>query len=131
MNFRQGTLDDLELIHKIRRAAVFAINSKDIDKSECRAWADARTPEYFAPRVEAGLIVIVENESGEAIAWGSSEGQRVEGIYVSPTSCHCGIGRQLMDQTIRYIVAQWSKQARVGIFFTLSFDCAMPSKKTT
>ena len=114
MNFRRGTLEDLELIHEIRRAAILGITSKKLSRTEHRTWAERRTPEYFAPRVEAGAVVIAENESGEALAWGASVGKRVEGIYVCPESGGCGVGRYLMSELEKQIRQRGNSSARLA-----------------
>ncbi len=114
MNFRKGTLEDLELIHEIRRAAILGISSKEFSRTECRTWAERRSPEYFAPRVETGAVVIVENESGEAIAWGASVGKRVEGIYVRPECGRRGVGRQLMSELEEQIRERGNSSTRLA-----------------
>ena len=114
MNFRKGTLEDLELIHEIRRAAILGITSKELSRTECHTWAERRSPEYFAPRVEAGEVVIVENESGEAIAWGASVGKRVEGIYVRPESGLRGVGRHLMSQLEKQVAVRGNSSAQLA-----------------
>ena len=113
MNFRKGTLEDLELIHEIRRAAILGISSKEFSRTECRTWAERRSPEYFA-RVETGAVVIVENESGEAIAWGASVGKRIEGIYVRPESGRRGVGRQLMSELEEQIRERGNSSTRLA-----------------
>ena len=114
MNFRKGTLEDLELIHEIRRAAILGISSKEFSRTECRTWAERRSPEYFAPRAETGAVVIVENESGEAIAWGASVGNRVEGIYVRPECGRRGVGRQLMSELEEQIRERGNSSTRLA-----------------
>ena len=114
MNFRKGTLEDLELIHEIRRAAILGISSKEFSRTECRTWAERRSPEYFAPRVETGAVVIVENESGEAIAWGATVGKRIEGIYVHPESGRRGVGRQLMSELEEQIRERGNSSTRLA-----------------
>ncbi len=112
VNFRKATLDDLEAIHAIRRAAILGITSNELSRTECCTWAERRSPEHFAPRVEA--VVIVEDESGEAIAWGASVGHRVEGIYVHPESGGRGIGRQLMSALEEQIREHGNSSARLA-----------------
>ena len=114
MNFRKGTLEDLELIHEIRRAAILGISSKEFSRTECHTWAERRSPEYFAPRVETGAVVIVEDESGEAIAWGASVGKRVEGIYVRPECGRRGVGRQLMSELEEQIRERGNSSTRLA-----------------
>ena len=114
MTFRKATLKDLNAIHAIRRSAILAINAKEISQRECHTWANARTPEYFAPRVKVGLVIIVENKQGEMTAWGSSEEQRIEGIYVKPESGHQGIGRLLMERLEKEISKRGYASARLA-----------------
>ena len=114
MNFRKGTVEDLGLIHEIRRAAILGITSNELSRIECRTWAERRSPEYFAPRVETGAVVIVENESGKAIAWGASVGRRVEGIYVRPESGRRGVGRHLMSELEEQIRERGNSSSRLA-----------------
>lgn len=114
MTFRKTTLTDLNAIHALRKAAILAINAKEISPSECRKWANARTPEYFAPRIEAELLIIAKNERGEIIAWGSSDEQRIDGIYVKPELSHRGVGRQLMEKLEKQISKRGYSSARLA-----------------
>lgn len=93
--FRLVTLNDLEAVHDIRRDAILGTESEHFSPSELQTWADRRSPEYFAPRVAEGAIVLVVSEAGP-IAWGSSAADKITGIYVRPSTWRAGVGRSLM-----------------------------------
>ena len=93
--FRVATLNDLEAIHDIRRDSILGIESEHFSPSELHAWAERRSPEFFAPRVEEGAIVLVVSDAGP-IAWGSSAADKITGIYVRPSTWRAGVGCSLM-----------------------------------
>ena len=53
LTIRKASSDDLGIIHDIRRDAILGI-SDDFGVVERQAWADRRSPEFFAERVAAG-----------------------------------------------------------------------------
>src|SRR5712691_7548460 len=63
---RKASSDDLGIIHDIRRDAILGI-SDDFGVIERQAWADRRSPEFFAERVSAGDVVLAV--SGSSGAW--------------------------------------------------------------
>jgi putative acetyltransferase len=93
--FRLARMDDLASIHAIRREAILGISSAEFTPKELQDWAEKRAPEYFAPLVERGLLVLAERE-GVPIAWGSSAENKIEGVYVRPSAGRAGVGRLLV-----------------------------------
>ncbi len=65
VTIREASSDDLDIIHDIRRDAILGIESDDFGVVERQAWADRRSPEFFAERVAAGDVVLaVSGSSG-------------------------------------------------------------------
>ena len=92
---RNASAADLDVIHDIRRDAILGIESEDVGLAERQAWADRRSPEFFAARVAAGEVVLaVSGSSG--LGWGSSSGNYISGVYVRPASGRAGVGRAIM-----------------------------------
>lgn len=91
-----ATIDELDDIHRIRRAAILGIRSPAITEAECLAWAERRSREDFVARVSAGEVVIVR-DGGEAIAWGSTTADRITGLYVHPSNWGRGVARLIVD----------------------------------
>src|SRR5437667_8025158 len=80
VTIRKASSDDLGIIHDIRRDAILGI-SDDFGVIERQAWADRRSPEFFAERVAAGDVVLaVSGSSG--LGWGGSSGDYISGIYI-------------------------------------------------
>jgi len=95
VTIRKASPDDLGLIHDIRRDAILGIESDDLDDPQ--AWADRRSPEFFADRVAAGDVVVAVSGSS-ALGWGSSSGDCVTGVYVRPSSGRMGVGCAILSR---------------------------------
>ena len=111
--FRLATLNDLEAIHDIRRDSILGIKSECFSPSELQAWAGRRSPEYFAPRVAEGAIVLVVTEAGP-IAWGSSAADKITGVYVRPSTWRAGVGRSLMTRLEADIVGRGYREVKLS-----------------
>ena len=96
VTIRKASSDDLGIIHDIRRDAILGI-SNDFGVIERQAWADRRSPEFFAARVAAGDVVLaVSGSSG--LGWGSSSGDYISGVYIRSSSGRTGVGRAIMSR---------------------------------
>ena len=96
MRITLGTacLSDLDLIHVIRRDAILGVPA-GAGLRDCQAWADSRSPSFYADRLTAGQVVLAR-VAGEAIGWGSSADAWITGLYVRAAWSRRGIGRTLM-----------------------------------
>ena len=111
IKLRPASLDDLDIVHAIRRDAILGIPS-EAGLSNRQSWADGRSPEFFADRVVAGHVVIASSE-GEAIGWGSSADARITGLYVRSSWSRMGIGRMIMSRLEREIVKRGHEYAKL------------------
>ena len=142
INLRTAGLDDLGIIHAIRRDAILGVPS-ETDRSDRQTWADMRSADYFAVRVAAGHVVIA-NSAGGDVGWGSSTEQWITGLYVHPLWSQRGVGRTLMSRLEAEIVKRGHACARlasspnaVGFYAKLGYvvvgvpdsDGAVPMKK--
>lgn len=95
ISLRAARPADLELIHAIRRNAILGIDSDSLSPGDRQAWADRRSPEFYARRVAEGGVVIAVSEIG-SVAWGSRFDDWITGLYVHSSSRRIGVGRTLM-----------------------------------
>ena len=142
VTIRKASLDDLGFIHDIRRDAILGI-SDEFGVIERQAWADRRSPEFFAERVAAGDVVLaVSGRSG--LGWGSSSGDYISGVYIRSSSGRTGVGRAIMSRLESAIVKRGHESATldsspnaVGFYVKLGYapveppdgDGAVPMKK--
>lgn len=133
--FRLADMDDLATIHEIRRDAILGSALVGLSLAERQAWADRRSPDFFAPRVAEESLVIVE-ESGKPIAWGSSVENKITGIYVRSSYQRTGVGRKLMaklelDIARRgHTIATLGSSPNAAMFYTkLGYVEVTPSNK--
>jgi putative acetyltransferase len=123
---RTASLDDLDIIHAIRRDAILGISS-EIDIKELQMWADKRSPAFFADRLAAGHVVIANSE-GDDIGWGSSAEDWITGLYVRTSWSGQGVGRRLIAKLEQEIVKRGHVCARldastnaVGFYASLGY----------
>lgn len=143
VTIRTASSDDLGIIHDIRRDAILGI-SDGLGVVERQAWADRRSPEFFAERVAAGDVVLaVSGSSG--LGWGSSSGDYIGGVYIRSSSGRTGVGRTIMSR-LEFAIAKRghacatldSSPNAVGFYVKLGYapvgppgsDGAVPMKKT-
>jgi ribosomal protein S18 acetylase RimI-like enzyme len=126
VTIRKGSLDDLVIIHDIRRDAILGI-SDDFGVIERQAWADRRSPEFFAERIAAGDVVLAVSESSE-LGWGSSSGDYISGVYIRSSSGRMGVGRAIMSRLESDIVKRGHEYATLdsssnalGFYFKLGY----------
>src|SRR4051812_16907652 len=74
----------------------FGIESDEPGITKRRAWVDRRSPEFYAPRVAAGDVVLAVSASSP-IGWGSSSDDCITGIYIRSSLGHRGVGRAIMS----------------------------------
>ena len=127
VTLREADADDLVAIHKIRRQAILGITPGPFSIDEIRAWADKRTPDYFAPRLLRNEVLIARSETGP-VAWGSCQAGKIEGLYVLPSAGRSGVGRLLMDAMESQIADRgyptaglWASRNAVGFYERLGF----------
>jgi GNAT superfamily N-acetyltransferase len=133
---------DLGIIHAIRRDAILGIEA-ELSQSDLLAWADKRSPEFFADRVAANHVTIASSE-GKGIAWGSSFEEWITGLYVCSSWSGRGVGRTLMSGLEMEILQRGNVHAKLESspnaidFYTilgylpvglLDGDGALPMKK--
>ena len=131
VTIRKASSDDLGIIHDIRRDAILGI-SDDFGVIERQAWADRRSPEFFAERVAAGDVVLaVSGSSG--LGWGSSSGDYVSGVYIRSSSGRTGVGRAIMSRLESDIVKRGHECATldsspnaVGFYVKLGYTAVGP-----
>jgi GNAT superfamily N-acetyltransferase len=142
ITLRKANLEDLGIIHAIRRDAILGIQA-EFSQSALLAWADKRSPEFFADRVAANHVTIASSE-GKGIAWGSSSEEWITGLYVCSSWSGRGVGRTLMSRLETEILQRENAYAKLGSspnaidFYTilgyvpfglLDGDGALPMKK--
>ena len=142
IKLRTASLDDLGIIHAIRRDAILGVPS-ETGLSDRQTWADRRSPEFFADRVAAGNVVIASSK-GDDIGWGSSADAWITGLYVRTSWSRRGVGRTIMSSLETEIVQRGHTCARlesspnaVGFYTTLRYapvglpdgEGAVPMKK--
>jgi hypothetical protein len=94
VTIREASSDDLGIIHDIRRDAILGI-SDDVGVIERQAWADRRSPEFFAERIVAGdVLLAVSGSSG--LGWG--KGDYISGVYIRSSSGRTGVGHAIMSR---------------------------------
>jgi putative acetyltransferase len=140
---RKASSDDLGVIHEIRRNAILGIEPDDLGGIARQAWADRRSPEFFAERVAAGEVVLALSGSG-ALGWGSSSGDYITGVYIRSSSGRTGVGRAIMSRLEADIVKRGHECATldaspnaVGFYVRLGYtpvgppadDGAVPMRK--
>jgi ribosomal protein S18 acetylase RimI-like enzyme len=109
VTIRKGNLNDLVIIHDIRRDAILGI-SDDFGVIERQVWADRRSPEFFAERITAGDVVLAVSGSNE-LGWGSSSGDYISGVYIRSSSGRMGVGRAIMSRLESDIVKRGHEYA--------------------
>ena len=142
IKLRTAHLDDLGIIHAIRRDAILGVPS-ETGLSDRQTWADRRSPEFFADRVAAGHVVIASSE-GDDIGWGSSADAWITGLYVRSSWSRRGVGHTIMSRLEMEIVQRGHTCARlessphaIGFYTKLGYalvglpdgDGAVPMKK--
>ena len=142
IKLRTASLNDLGIIHAIRRDAILGVPS-ETGLSDRQTWADRRSPEFFADRVAVGHVVIASSK-GDDIGWGSSADAWITGLYVRTSWSRRGVGRTIMSSLETEIVQRGHTCARlesspnaVGFYTTLGYapvglpdgEGAVPMKK--
>ena len=142
VTLRTASLDDLDIIHAIRRDAILGV-PPETGLRDRQTWADRRSPAFFADRVAAGRVVMASS-AGDDIGWGSSAEAWITGLYVRTSWSGKGVGRRLMAKLETEIVKRGHACARlasspnaVGFYTTLGYipvglpdgEGAVPMKK--
>jgi GNAT superfamily N-acetyltransferase len=142
IKLRTSSLDDLGIIHAIRRDAILGVPPV-AGLSDLQTWADRRSPEFYADRLAAGNVVIASSE-GKNIGWGSCSDEWITGLYVRSSWSLKGVGRTIMSRLETEIAKRWHTFARlessanaVGFYTRLGYapvglpddDGAVPMKK--
>ena len=142
IQLRTASSGDLALVHAIRRDAILGI-ATGMARREAQAWADKRSPEFYAERLAAGYVVIA-GFRGDDIGWGSSADDRITGLYVRSSLAGRGVGRALLFELEACIRKRGHAYARldsspnaVGFYVRLGYvqaglpggDGAVPMKK--
>src|SRR5688572_30375623 len=104
ITLRTATLDDLGSIHAIRRDAILGVPSGPRLR-DGQAWADQRSPAFYADRLAAGTVVIARS-AGTDIGWGSRADASITGLYVRAAWSRTGVGRTIMTSLETEIVKQ-------------------------
>jgi len=127
VTMRKASSADLGIIHDIRRDSILGIESDDFGVVERHAWADRRSPEFFARGVAAGEVVLAVSGSG-GLGWGSSSGNYISGVYVRSSSGRTGVGRAIMSRLEADIVKRGHEYATldsspnaVGFYIKLGY----------
>ena len=142
ITLRTARLDDLGIIHAIRRDAILGVPSETGLRAR-QTWADRRSPEFYADRLAAGNVVLASAE-GDDIGWGSTADAWITGLYVRASWSRSGVGRTIMSRLETAIVKRGYACARlasspnaVGFYTKLGYapvglpdgDGAVPMKK--
>lgn len=96
IELRTAQPNDLGMMHTIRRAAILGVQV-DLEPSVRERWANRRGPDSFVERVLGGEVLIA-TLAGEDVGWGSSEGDHISALYVSPSYGRRGVGRRLLAE---------------------------------
>lgn len=125
--------DDLAVINAIRRDAILGI-PPETGLRDAQAWADKRSPEFYAERLAAGSIVIASSR-GCPIGWGSSDDDRITGLYVRSSSGAVGVGRAIMSNLEVKILQRGHAYARLesspnalGFYIKLGYSQIGPAE---
>ena len=144
VTIRKARSADLGIIYDIRRDAILGIDSGDFGVIERQAWADRRSPEFFAGRVATGDVVLAVSGSN-GLGWGSSSGDYIGGVYVRSSLGRTGVGRAIMSRLESDIVKRGHECATldsspnaVGFYIKLGYALvglpdnagALPMRKT-
>jgi putative acetyltransferase len=97
VTIRKARSADLGIIYDIRRDAILGIDSGHFGVIERQAWADRRSPEFFAGRVATGDVVLAVSGSN-GLGWGSSSGDYISGVYVRSSLGRTGVGLAIMSR---------------------------------
>jgi GNAT superfamily N-acetyltransferase len=132
LTIRDASSADLGIIHDIRRDAILGIESGEFGMIEREAWADRRSPEFFAGRVAAGGVVLAIS-GGRGLGWGSSSRNYISGVYVRASSNRAGVGRAIMSRLEADIVTRGHESAAldssphaVGFYVKLGYVSVGP-----
>lgn len=132
---RRAKAEDLNSVHKVRRRAILGMDCEWFAIADRRDWAMRREAMHWMPAIKQRLIVIAEME-GLLIAWGSSEGDAVTGMYTEPTHCRKGIGRRLiasLESDIRCrghsVAAVVASSNAVGFYSRVGYVPTEPIRK--
>jgi ribosomal protein S18 acetylase RimI-like enzyme len=112
VTIRRASVEDLGIIHDIRRDAILGIESDGLGISDRQAWADRRSPDFYAERVAAGEVVLAISREA-IVGWGSSSGDCITGIYICSSSGRMGVGRTIMSILEADIVNRGYERAKL------------------
>ena len=112
VTIRRASVDDLGIIHDIRQDAILGIGSNGLGINDRQAWADRRSPDFYAERVAAGEVVLAVSREA-IVGWGSSSGDCITGIYIRSSSGRLGVGRTIMSILETDIVNRGHECARL------------------
>jgi len=135
VTIRRTTLEDVATVDDIRRDAILGIDSAEFDVDDLRRWADDRPAGYFADRIAAGDVVIAFLDAA-AVAWGSSTGDYVSGVYIRAAASRRGVGRAIMSALEAEIRRRGHESAfldaspnAVGFYLVLGYTQVGPVKE--
>jgi putative acetyltransferase len=144
VTIRKARSAHLRIIYDIRRDAILGIDSSDFGVIERQAWADRRSPQFFAGRVATGDVVLAVS-GNNGLGWGSSSGDYISGVYVRSSLGRTGVGRAIMSRLESDIVKRGHECATldsspnaVGFYIKLGYALvglpdntgALPMRKT-
>jgi GNAT superfamily N-acetyltransferase len=98
LQFRAADLADITTLFDIRQAAIRQLSTTHLSDLEAIAWADRSGTAWFK-RIERALAngeVWVATRDSQILGWLHRAGNSIEGLYVSPTSAHQGVGSGLI-----------------------------------
>ena len=112
ITLRTARLDDLGSIHAIRRDAILG-GPAATGLRDRQAWADRRSPAFYADRLAAGTVVLASAE-GDDIGWGSSADAWITRLYVRAAWSRRGVGRTILARLETEIVQRGHACARLA-----------------
>ena len=101
MHIRRAEPSDEEALASIRRHAILALAVPVMSIAEAEKWAMQATPDRVVRAIRDHDVWVAME--GAAIGWVEVDGDRVAGLYVSPTCSRCGVGSALLAHAETHI----------------------------
>lgn len=127
LHFRLADLSDVRALFDIRQAAIRQLSLSHLSECEAVDWAE----HGGIPRVEQAIVkneVWVAMLGPQVVGWLHRVANSIEGLYVSPTTAHQGVGTALIKlaesniaQTGDHVVVLESSLNAVGFYRRLGY----------
>ena len=98
MRVRGALPNDVLAIAAIQRACALETCSRDYSPHQIRAWLERQSDGELRERIEAGIVVVADDEGGFVRGYGARAGRRVLWLFVAPPEQGKGVGSALLRQ---------------------------------